>query len=124
MGPGPAAGAKGRLCLISRTRAKIPFLYTPATRRRQRRWRGWRPIRCGWSRLVRVLNEELGHQLAFAVERGRIAVNEGAPDASIGMEIIEPASPRRSPPTPSTAASATLARRSGRPRRRRWRGRG
>ena len=41
-------------------------------------------------RLVRVLEEELGHELAFAVERGKIAANEDAPEAGIAMEFIDP----------------------------------
>ena len=43
----------------------------------------------GMKRLVRVLEEELGHELAFAVERGKIAANERAPAAAIAMEFIE-----------------------------------
>jgi hypothetical chaperone protein len=41
-------------------------------------------------RLVRVLEEELGHELAFAVERGKIAANQDAPAARIAMKFIEP----------------------------------
>ena len=46
------------------------------------------PVAMG--RLVRVLDKELGHQLALAVERGKIAANGDVPDAGIGMEFIEP----------------------------------
>ena len=45
------------------------------------------PARMG--RLVRVLEEELGHELAFAVERGKIAANEDAAAVRIAMEFIE-----------------------------------
>ena len=42
------------------------------------------------SRLAKVLEEELGHDLSFAVERGKIAANGGAEQASILLGQIEP----------------------------------
>lgn len=39
---------------------------------------------------MRVLEEELGHELAFAAERGKIAANENALLARIAMEFIQP----------------------------------
>jgi len=42
------------------------------------------------SRLSTVLEEELGHALAFAVERGKIAANNGEAKTRIGMDFIEP----------------------------------
>lgn len=71
------------------TWAKIPFLYTPETRAlvagmvklavRPRHMR----------RLAKVLQDELGHELAFAVERGKINANAGREGAKIRMEKIE-----------------------------------
>lgn len=71
------------------TWAKIPFLYTAATRRQaaQLARLAVEPERLG--RLVRVLEHELGHELAFAVERGKIAAN-GSDGGRIGMGFIEP----------------------------------
>ena len=46
------------------------------------------PERMG--RLLTVLEEELGHELAFAVERGKIAANGGTGAAQIGMGFITP----------------------------------
>ena len=71
------------------TWAKIPFLYTAATRRQaaQLARLAVQPERLG--RLVRVLEHELGHELAFAVERGKIAAN-GSDGGRIGMGFIEP----------------------------------
>lgn len=69
--------------------SKIPFLYSPATQREVALMvrLATDPVRMG--RLVRVLEEELGHELAFAVERGKIAATEDAPAAHIAMEFIE-----------------------------------
>lgn len=71
------------------TWARIPFLYTAATRRQaaQLARLAIQPERL--ARLVTVLDHELGHELAFAVERGKIAANSGG-DARIGMGFIEP----------------------------------
>lgn len=56
---------------------KIPFLYTRQTRRMASEMLqvAQEPDKLG--RLVRVLDDELGHELAFAVERGKIAANSG-----------------------------------------------
>ena len=72
------------------TWAKIPFLYVPTTRREAALMArlATDPARMG--RLVRVLDEELGHELAFAVERGKIAANGDIAPACIAMEFIEP----------------------------------
>ncbi len=69
---------------------KIPYLYTPQNLR----------IACEMAqlahapermrRLVHVLSEELGHELAFAAERGKIAANSGEGGASIDLDLIEP----------------------------------
>ena len=89
MGPGLLPVPKAIYADLA-TWAKIPFLYTPATRREAAQMARLATDPVPMGRLVRVLDEELGHQLAFAVERGKIAANEDAPDARIGMEFIEP----------------------------------
>lgn len=70
------------------TWSRIPFLYTPENRREVAGMvrMAVTPERLG--RLATVLEEELGHELAFAVERGKIAANGGAPDAAIDMGMI------------------------------------
>lgn len=72
------------------TWAKIPFLYTGETRAAVAAMvkRAVEPRRM--RRLETVLRDELGHALAFAVERGKIAANSGQPRARIDMEMIEP----------------------------------
>ena len=89
MGPGLLPVPKAIYADLS-TWSKIPFLYAPATRREAALMARLAndPVRMG--RLVKVLEEELGHQLAFSVERGKIAANEDAPAAHIAMEFIEP----------------------------------
>jgi hypothetical chaperone protein len=81
------------------TWAKIPFLYTPEMRRQAADLERLAQDRAALSRFRRVLDEELGHELAFAVERGKIAANAAAPTkagpagqegARIGMEMIAP----------------------------------
>lgn len=69
--------------------AKIPFLYTPETRRMAADMARMAVDRSAMARLVTVLDEELGHELAFAVERGKIAANDGA-EARIAMGFVEP----------------------------------
>ncbi|MBU2998632.1 Hsp70 family protein [Roseovarius nubinhibens] len=68
---------------------KIPFLYTPSNRRAVQ---DMQRLACAPDRLARllaVLEDELGHDLAFAVERGKIAANAGAGDARIDLGILE-----------------------------------
>ncbi|WP_134679422.1 Hsp70 family protein [Paracoccus ravus] len=72
------------------TWARIPFLYTPETRRMAQDMARLATDRAALSRLVAVLDEELGHELAFAVERGKIAANGGSDAAGIQMGFIEP----------------------------------
>ena len=89
MGPGLLPVPKAIYADLA-TWAKIPFLYVPATRREAALMArlATDPERMG--RLVRVLDEELGHELAFAVERGKIAANGDTAPARIAMEFIEP----------------------------------
>lgn len=71
------------------TWAKIPFLYAPDVRREVAGMvkLAVEPERLG--RLARVLEDELGHELAFAVERGKIAAND-AGEGRIGMGMVAP----------------------------------
>lgn len=71
------------------TWAKIPFLYTNETRLAvaQMRKRAVEPRRL--ERLASVLEHELGHELAAAVERGKIEANAGKPGAMIRLGKIE-----------------------------------
>jgi len=46
--------------------------------------------RAALGRLETVLEDELGHDLAFAVEAGKIAANSGAPDPRIALGLVEP----------------------------------
>lgn len=68
---------------------KIPFLYTAQIRRDVDRMRrnAVDPVRI--ARLATVLEAELGHEIAFAVERGKIAANRGDNDASVLLGMVE-----------------------------------
>ncbi len=71
---------------------KIPFLYTAEMRRTAARFHklGTQPQL--FKRLQDVLDLELGHDIAFAVEAGKIALNaEGADQAAIDLGVIESA---------------------------------
>ncbi len=71
------------------TWAKIPFLYAPDTRLMVAEMARVAVDQPRMKRLVRVLEFELGHDLAFAVERGKIAANTGEGVAQIAMNFIE-----------------------------------
>jgi hypothetical chaperone protein len=71
------------------TWAKIPFLYTGETRRAVAEMERLAVAPDQIGRLAEVLGEELGHQLAFAVEDGKIAANADQ-SGVIGMGFIEP----------------------------------
>lgn len=66
---------------------KIAFLYTPETLRLAQRFRklGVEPI--PFSRLTDVIEMETGHDIAFAVEAGKIAANTR--DAGIDLGVVE-----------------------------------
>jgi hypothetical chaperone protein len=68
----------------------ISFLYTPQNRRLAAEMvrLAHQPERL--SRLAKVVEDELGHDVSFAVERGKIAVNGGAEMAAILLDQIEP----------------------------------
>ena len=71
------------------TWAKIPFLYTPETRRMAAGMARAAVERQKMDRFVAVLEQELGHELAFAVERGKIAANQPGETGRIRMNFIE-----------------------------------
>lgn len=67
----------------------IPFQYTSQNRRLAYEMKGlaFEPERLG--RLVKMLDDELAHDLAFAVERGKIAANADDEDACIVLGQID-----------------------------------
>lgn len=85
------------------TWAKIPFLYTGETRRAVAEMARLAVAPDQIGRLAVVLEDELGHQLAFAVEDGKIAANSDQSGA-IGMGFIE-----RGLEAPIDGASMTAA---------------
>jgi hypothetical chaperone protein len=64
----------------------IAFLYTPQNRRLAAEMARLAHQPEKLSRLAKVLEDELGHDLAFAVERGKIAANGGAERAAILLD--------------------------------------
>lgn len=88
------------------TWARIPFLYTPETRRAVADMvkHAASPELLG--RLASVLEEELGHELAFAVEAAKIEANGGAAMAAVSMAMIAPG---LEAPLPPLALGYTLA---------------
>lgn len=68
---------------------KIPFLYTAKTRRfvEDMVKMSYEPEKL--TRLATVLEDELGHELAFAIERGKIAANSGDANSLIKLDEIE-----------------------------------
>ncbi|WP_281841753.1 Hsp70 family protein [Sinisalibacter aestuarii] len=92
------------------TWARIPFLYTGETRRAvaEMQKRALDPE--AMARLAACIEHELGHELAFAVEAGKIAANGGAGDAAIRMEMIAPG---LAAPLSPAALDATLAEQTG-----------
>ena len=69
---------------------KIPFLYTGQNRRMAEEMArlAEEPEKLG--RLSTVLTNELGHDLAFAVEQGKIRANAAGEQAAIALDQIEP----------------------------------
>lgn len=68
----------------------IPFLYGPKTRRQARELLQLAKSPEKLRRLERVLDHELGHDLAFATEAGKIAANDQDSSAKIDLALIEP----------------------------------
>ena len=67
---------------------KIAFVYDPARVREARRWARLADEPRLFERLAEVLEAHLGHDIAYAVEAGKIAAN-AADKAEIGLEIVE-----------------------------------
>lgn len=71
------------------TWAKIPFLYTGDTRRKVADMARLAVDVPAMARLVTVLEEELGHEIAFAVERAKIGANGAGRQGRIDMGLVE-----------------------------------
>lgn len=68
----------------------IPFLYAPDSRRTAKDLARQAAEPEKLNRLVSVLEDELGHDLAFAVERGKILANQhDHPEPKIDLRILE-----------------------------------
>ncbi|MEP3298894.1 MAG: Hsp70 family protein [Pseudoruegeria sp.] len=69
---------------------KIPFLYTGETRRKVKDMERLASTPELFARLRTVLELELGHEMAFAVERGKIQVNDpNTEQSAIDLRFIE-----------------------------------
>lgn len=70
---------------------KIPFLYTREQRRAAEDLAQYAVDSDRMNRLVKVLEDELGHDVAFAVEAGKIAANtvDGLAPPEIKLDIVE-----------------------------------
>lgn len=71
------------------TWAMIPFLYTRETERLVEDMVRHAVEPEKMRRLASVIEDQSGHDLAFAVERGKIAANAAKPDAAVAMSMIE-----------------------------------
>lgn len=86
---------------------KIPFLYTPPVRRAAAELAQFAQEPAKLRRLVRVLDDELGHDLAFAVEAAKIAANaDQTGTAQIDLQVVEAG---WGLPLPRAGMTATLA---------------
>ncbi len=71
---------------------KIPFLYTADTRRKVKDMLRLAMDPILFERLMTVLELELGHEMAFAVERGKIRINSAdVENAAIDLRFVEKA---------------------------------
>ena len=68
---------------------KIAFLYGPATLRNAKAMARLAVEPQRLNRLVRVIENEIGHDVAFAVEAAKIGAN-GAAEAGIDLALVEP----------------------------------
>jgi hypothetical chaperone protein len=92
------------------TWAKIPFLYGPDTRKAAAELEKYAVHPKRLARLVKVLDEELGHDLAFAVEAGKIMANTpGIEEPVINMGMLKPGSTLPLPANWMTAKLSDLA---------------
>lgn len=71
------------------TWARIPFLYTPETRAEVAQMVKLAIKPRLLRRLAHVLQAELGHEIAFAVERGKINANAGREGAKVDLGRVE-----------------------------------
>ena len=86
---------------------KITFVYTPQNRRMTADMVRLAEEPAKLSRLARVLDDELAHDLAFAVERGKIAAIGGDENPRIRLDQVEPG---LSVPLPAEALAECLGR--------------
>ncbi|APX12872.1 Hsp70 family protein [Tateyamaria omphalii] len=84
IGPGTLPAPKAIFNDLA-TWEKIPFLYTAQTRRMVADMVQMAEDRDRMARLGAVLENELGHDVAFAVEQGKIDANSGRTDAVIAL---------------------------------------
>lgn len=90
MGPG-TFDAPNAIFQELATWQKIPFLYTAATRREVSDLQRLATEPRLFERLATVLELELGHDVAFAVERGKIEANKAQDTgAVIDLRVVEP----------------------------------
>ena len=68
----------------------IPFLYTQQNRRKVEEMLKLAEEPERLSRLAAVLEHELGHDIAFAVEAGKIGANQGEAEPAIRLDALEP----------------------------------
>jgi hypothetical chaperone protein len=68
---------------------KIPFLYTAQNRRLVAEMAQLSHEPEKLNRMSAILEDELGHELAFAVERGKIAANSGDAKSVIDLGLVE-----------------------------------
>ncbi|MGR3759660.1 Hsp70 family protein [Roseobacteraceae bacterium NS-SX3] len=86
---GGSLPAPNRLFNDLATWQMIPFLYSPETRRAAQDLARNAEEPQKLARLMAVLEEELGHDLAFAVERGKILAGRDRGGAQIGLGMVE-----------------------------------
>ncbi|UWQ64126.1 Hsp70 family protein [Leisingera caerulea] len=103
---GGALPAPNRLFNDLATWQMIPFLYSPENRRAAKDLAANAGEPEKLARLVAVLEDELGHELAFAVERGKIRANDAGGSAAIDLKLLQRG---LSVPLPGTAMNRTLA---------------
>ena len=88
----------------------IPFVYAPESRRLAADLAQFATEPAKLARLVGVLEYELGHDVAFAVERGKIAANKASEattaNAEISLAMVEP---QLKAALPANALAATMA---------------
>ncbi|MGJ8610755.1 MAG: Hsp70 family protein [Octadecabacter sp.] len=105
MGPGTTPLPKAIFNDLA-TWEKIPFLYTVQNRRSVDEMAGLAIEPEKLKRFANVLEHELGHEIAFAVERGKIDANDGTEDSRIVLDQIEKG---LSAPIPANALTGVLA---------------